>query len=105
MNRRKFVTDTALSAVGLMLGGDLMAAAAPASTAAKAPKVARYDIMKDVMRYRKIDTHMHSRTTNFDNLIDIGDRLGIQKMVMVNHAYPPWPAPDAYRAINDIAIA
>ena len=94
------MANAALSAVGLMLGSKLDGA-----TAEKDAKMSSYDIMKDVMKYRKIDTHMHAKEANFAPMIDIGERLGIQKMVMVNHAYPPFPGMDAYRAINNIAIA
>jgi predicted TIM-barrel fold metal-dependent hydrolase len=102
INRRNFVKNTALSAMGLMLGQELLSAAAPASEEAERRS---YDIMKEVMKYRKIDTHAHANPNNFTTVLDTADRLGIQKMVLVNHAYPPWAGMEVYRLINDGIIA
>ena len=91
-NRRKFVTGAALSAAGVMLGSNfvrcsskeeadstLSAAASPVSSASS------YDLMQEVMKYQKIDSHAH--VWSLDNgdpetQIDYADRLGIKTLVI-----------------------
>ena len=45
---------------------------------------ASYDIMKDVMKYRKIDAHEHVKVdgSNIEAQIDFADRLGIEKLAI-----------------------
>jgi len=60
-----------------------------------------YDIMEEAMKYRKIDTHMHVRGGpggDAEKQIDMADRLGIDKMVIVN---PSAPNPEGFRKNND----
>jgi hypothetical protein len=56
INRRKFVTNTAASAAGLMLGRGVMGF----SSKKESPVLdTEEDLMGEVMKYRKIDSHAH----------------------------------------------
>ena len=62
INRRKFVTSTAASAAGILIGSHLKGMAVPAREREEEEKPSaksKYDIMKEVMKYRKIDTPAH----------------------------------------------
>jgi len=79
LNRRKFFRNSALSTAGLIMGGNLIElegkdSSAPASS----------DIMKEVMKYRKINAHEHVRVdcSNVEAQIDFADRLGIEKLAI-----------------------
>ena len=48
-------------------------------TSKKESGISSYDIMKDVMKYRKIDAHAHP-DTDLGRQMDIADRLGIEKL-------------------------
>jgi len=74
INRRKFFKDTSLSAAGIMFGSSIVG-----FTSGKEPVISSYDIMKDVMKYRKIDSHAHVNSIEqADYQIDYADRLGIE---------------------------
>lgn len=78
INRRKFFAATSFSAAGIMLGSNIaMAASTPEAS------VTSYDIMKDVMKYRKIDAHCHPET-DLRGQMDIADRLGIRWLQISN---------------------
>lgn len=76
MNRRKFLTGTSLSAAGLVLGSK------PGAEEAFKKSPASYDMMKDVMKYRKIDSHVHLYFTpnTIEDQLGYADRLGIEKL-------------------------
>ncbi|MEX0883593.1 MAG: hypothetical protein WDZ72_08985 [Cyclobacteriaceae bacterium] len=74
MTRRKFFSNAAASASGLAIGANLVGF----SSRAKTLEVAS-DLMAEVMKYRKIDSHAHvyfSRDSP-EVQIDFADRLGI----------------------------
>jgi len=74
INRRKFFRDTSLSAAGIMLGSGLSGYSHKSKG-----NISSYDIMKESMRYRKIDSHAHvSSMEQADMQIDYADRLGIE---------------------------
>ena len=54
MNRRNFVSRTAISSAGVLVGGTLAGSAID-----KDSGITSYNIMHDVMKYRKIDAHEH----------------------------------------------
>lgn len=74
INRRRFLSATSYSAAGIFLGNKL-AGCVHSGTSAKSP----YDLMKEVMKYRKIDAHDHPRF-GLKGQIEIADRLGIEKL-------------------------
>jgi predicted TIM-barrel fold metal-dependent hydrolase len=65
------------------------------------------DLMKEVMKYRKIDAHAHVDESNYKvgvNL-DFADRLGIEKLMISDFLRPfTEGAPDDFRARNNFVI-
>ena len=102
INRRRFLTNTSLSATGILLGSKLVGCSSQNDQG-----ISSYDLMKDVMNYRKLDGHCHPE----DDLgwqIDIADRLGIGTMQIsmpVTHYSSTDPeGPEQVRKNNDIVI-
>ena len=54
INRRKFITNTSLTATGLIAGSSLSACFSGGEET-----MASYDVMKEVLKYRKFDAHVH----------------------------------------------
>jgi len=81
INRRIFLSDTGLSAAGLMIGTKLTDFELKENAAASS-----YDIMQEALKYRKIDSHIHlylyPPNTDTKFLLDYADRLGIEKLVI-----------------------
>ena len=78
-SRRKFLTNTGLSAAGLILGSTLTRCS-PEQKSKPSP----YDLMQEVHRFRKLDAHAHVGfgKDDIDKQIEIADRLGIDKLVI-----------------------
>ena len=74
INRRKFLTDTSLSAAGIIAGSSLVN-----SPAGRESSITSYELMKEVLKYRKIDAHCHP-DPDLGRQIDTANRLGISKM-------------------------
>lgn len=77
INRRSFFSKTAISAAGLMLGANM-----PLIGSEDHPDSSSYNIMKEAMKYRKIDSHIHlylAQNVSPDVLLDYADRLGVNK--------------------------
>jgi predicted TIM-barrel fold metal-dependent hydrolase len=77
INRRRFITDTAISTMGFLTAGSLSGCS---SAEEKEPE--SYSIMEEVKKFRKMDAHAH---VDFDpgdieKQIDFADRLGIDKL-------------------------
>ncbi|HEU5147822.1 MAG TPA: amidohydrolase family protein [Chryseosolibacter sp.] len=89
INRRKFMKDTALSVAGVMLGSQLMKCS-PRDASATEDAVASFDLMKEVMSYRKIDAHAHVYFSDDSpaTQLDLADRLGIEKLVISRPMVP-----------------
>jgi predicted TIM-barrel fold metal-dependent hydrolase len=80
INRRKFFSDTAMSAAGIFLGSGITAIGSEAP-----PESSAFNIMKETMKYRKIDSHTHvglSEDSGPGVQLDFADRLGIEKLVI-----------------------
>jgi predicted TIM-barrel fold metal-dependent hydrolase len=84
INRRKFFRNSALSTAGLILGGNLIKSSGKENALKDYASSASSDIMKEVMKYRKIDAHEHVRIdcSNVEAQIDFADRLGIEKLAI-----------------------
>lgn len=80
INRRKFFANAAASASGIALGANLMGF----SPKKKGPSPSSDDLMEEVMKYRKIDSHAHVYFTQDspETQIDFADRLGIEKLII-----------------------
>src|SRR5690606_31426062 len=102
MNRRKFFVNAAASASGIYLGANLM------GFSPKKQKVAPSgDIMKEVMNYRKIDSHAHVYFTEDspETQIDFADRLGIEKLVISRPMAPgSVGTPEEFISCNNLIL-
>ena len=104
INRRRFLANTSLSAAGILLCSKLEGCASENDAGENS-----YDIMKDVMKYRKIDAHDHpsfvmpgqARIKDLEKQINTADRLGIERLVICSSASG---TPDRTRAGNDEII-
>jgi uncharacterized protein len=102
INRRKFLASTSLSATGIILGSSFSGC-----SSRKEENNISYNIMKDVMKYRKIDAHAHP-DSDLGKQLEIADRLGIEKLQIsqpvTNFSGKEPEGPDEVRKNNDIVI-
>lgn len=102
INRRRFFANAAASASGIALGANLMGFSSKQRT-----DQASDDLMEEVMRYRKIDSHAHVYFTDDspETQIDFADRLGIEKLVISRPMKPGSEGkPEEFIACNDLII-
>lgn len=102
INRRTFVSRTALSVTGAKL-----AHAMAGCNDEREGEISSYDIMQDVMRYRKFDAHCHPES-DLGRQIDLADRLGISKMQIsrpvTNFSGTEPEGPEQVRKSNDVVL-
>jgi uncharacterized protein len=102
ISRRKFLASTSVSATGIMLAGNL-----PSESCENAPVSPSYDVMKEVMKYRKIDAHCHPEP-DLERQLETADRLGIEKMQIsnpvTNFSGRESEGPEQVRKNNDVII-
>ncbi len=102
INRRRFLANTSLTATGIILGSKIAGC-----TSADHEKIVSYDIMKDVLKYRKFDAHVHPFDET-EKQLEIADRLGIEKMQVsnpvTNFSGNEPEGPDVVRKNNDKII-
>ena len=99
------MTNTGLSAAGMMLGSTL-------TTCSRERKSGPsfYDLMAEVNRYRKIDSHAHVGLDcdDAEKQIDFADRLGIEKLAIshpiTNYSGTEPEDPEQVRKSNDIIL-
>ncbi len=107
INRRTFVGGTAASAAGVLLGSTLMGSGRENEPQVEAKVIKKKDLMSEVKKYRKIDSHAHfglAGATNASN-ISYADRLGIEKLVISKPMAPGSVGlPQEFRACNDAII-
>ncbi len=98
MNRRKFIAGTALSSAGLVL-----ASAVPGCSRSLEPVTSAFNIMTEVMKFRKIDAHEHVDLYEGgpEVQIDYADRLGIEKIVVSRPVVTQTATPEQFREAND----
>lgn len=108
INRRKFVTRSALSIAGLMVTEKLMSLpVSDGSSKYSGNEIASaYDLMKDVMKYRKIDSHVHSDLYDGppENNIAFMNRLGIEKMFISRPITSGEGTPKDFIKFNDLTL-
>ena len=108
LNRRKFFRNTGLSAAGLALSGFVGEAYKNHEAGENMPE--QYDCMRELMKYRKIDAHVHIgfRPGDTELLLDFADRLGIEKLCIsrpvTNFSGNEPEGPDVVRRFNDLII-
>jgi predicted TIM-barrel fold metal-dependent hydrolase len=100
INRRRFLSNTTLSATGILLGSSLSGCAREDEKG-----ISSYDIMKEVLKYRKIDAHCHPEP-DLAGQIETADRLGIEKLQIsepvTNFSGTEPEGPEQVRKNNDI---
>lgn len=103
INRRKFFKNTAFSSAGILLGSNLADLSPTGNSTASS-----YDIMKEVMKYRKINAHEHVVLGGtIETQIDFADRLGIEKLVVsrpISTASKIVATPEEFRKCNDSVL-
>ena len=85
-----------------MLGSNLVGCSSKVKS-----DISSYDIMNDVMKYRKIDAHCHPES-DLRKQIDTADRLGIEKLQISkpisNYSGTEPEGPEQVRKNNDIVL-
>ena len=105
IDRRNFCKDTLASTAGTVLGGSWLSSYPMEGVAAS-----RYQVMQDVMRYRKLDAHAHVGLSpgDVEEQLDVADRLGIMRMCVskpvTNFSGTEPEGPDEVRKCNDVVI-
>ena len=101
MNRRKFFSTSAVSVSGIALGAHL------SGFKSKEKPVMENDLMKEVMKYKKIDSHAHVYFTSDspETQIEYADRLGIDKLVISRPMRPGSKGlPEEFIGCNDLIL-
>jgi hypothetical protein len=108
INRRKFFKNTALSAGGLMLGGKILGNQRDEISPDRNPESATGFLMKEVMKYRKIDAHEHvGLGASFEDQLNIADRLNIGTLVVsrpISAGNGTEATPDEFKKCNDTVL-
>ena len=101
IDRRTFFEKSAVSSAGILLGG--MVAGCSGSMK---KIVSDYDVMADVMKYRKIDAHEHVYLYEAgpEVQIDFADRLHIEKLVVSRPVTTQTGTPDEFIDANNHVI-
>lgn len=103
INRRKFFRDTTFSSVAIILGTNLVELSPKGN-----PASASFNIMKEVMKYRKINAHEHvGLYGTFEDQINIAERLGIGRLVVskpISADSKTVAAPEEFRKCNDLVL-
>ncbi len=106
INRRTFIGDTTLSVAGLMLGSQF-AKCSKKQQNDREKSGPSFNIMKEVMAYRKIDSHAHVYFSDDSPAaqIDFADRLGIGKLIISRPMEPGSKGtPDEFVACNNLVL-
>jgi predicted TIM-barrel fold metal-dependent hydrolase len=106
INRRKFITDTALSTAALMLGSQFMRCSSKEESDVLT-RDSSFNIMREVMAYRKIDSHAHVYFSEDSPQaqIDFADRLNIEKLVISRPMAPGSKGlPEEFIACNNLIL-
>lgn len=110
INRRKFVTRGAMGAAGVLMGGRSLGKLSENKSEKEeeinASRPRKYDLMQEMMKYRKIDAHAHIYWTDDSPgyQLDFGERLGIEKQVISRYLDVMPGTPEQFRKFNDLTI-
>ncbi|MBS1633292.1 MAG: amidohydrolase [Bacteroidetes bacterium] len=107
LNRRSFLTNTASSAAGIFLGSGLMGEAIDGIQDNPFAEKKQESVMKEVLKYRKIDTHAHIYFSEDSprTQLEYAERLGIDRLMISKNLEPfSVGTPEEFRKANDLAI-
>ncbi len=108
INRRRFVSNAAVSAAGLLLGKGLIASASGKESLIANTAIPKENLMKEVLKYRKIDSHAHVHIgveNSADEVLYYADKLGINKLMISRPITSLSEAtPENFRKVNDLVI-
>ena len=98
IGRRDFLKGACITATGIALGSEMLKCSKN--------KISQYDIMKENMKYRKIDAHVHVQLYGrpAEENIGFADRLGIDKMIISRPITQEKSTPEEFRKSNDMMI-
>jgi predicted TIM-barrel fold metal-dependent hydrolase len=105
ITRRDLLKNGTISSAAIMLGTNEISRSQP-----KGSVITPYPVMRDVMKYRKLDAHAHVGLSPGDTekQLDIADRLGITKMCIskpvTNFSGTEPEGPEEVRRCNDVVI-
>ncbi len=101
MGRREFINRISTGVLGAAVGSKL-----PGSIPSTHNLPPQYDVMKEVMKYRKIDSHCHVYLYHGgpDEQIKYADKLGIEKIVISRPVTKDEANPEKFRESNDMVI-
>ncbi len=109
IKRRKFFRDTAFSSAGIMLGSNMLGRNLVELSPQNDATSASFNLMKEVMKYRKIDAHEHVTLdgSSIEAQIDFADRLGIEKLAIsrpISEGSGTVATPEQFRKCNDSVL-
>jgi uncharacterized protein len=102
INRRKFFSNSAMTAAGLMLGANI-----PLIGSEDHPDSSSYKIMKEILKYRKLDAHVHlylDGESGPEGQLDYADRLGVEKLFISRPITEEVAPHQLFRDSNDMMI-
>lgn len=103
ISRRRFFRNTAVTSAGLFLGSHMPEIPAGINSGRR-----KYEIMKEAVKFRKIDAHEHVHLPAEPAvLIDVADRLGIQKLAIslpLSVEDRTLVTPEKFRQCNDLVL-
>lgn len=109
MNRRKFVANATTSVSGLVLSKNFNAFTTSKNPLVDDMSIPKESLMKEVMRYRKIDSHAHVYVgveNPADRVLYYADKLGIDRLMISRPITNLSEAtPDNFRKVNDLVIS
>lgn len=108
INRRRFVSNAAVSATGLLLGKSLIGIAPKERSLIPVTVIKKGSLMEEVKKYRKIDSHAHvniGAENTSDRVLYYADKLGINKLMISRPITSLSEAtPENFRKVNDSVI-
>ncbi len=108
INRRKFIKATALSTVGMMMSEEIsgLSSAKEKQDVNDAEVVKPYEVMKDVLKYKKIDAHNHVHLFDGgpEGNIEFAEKFGINKMIISRPITSGEGKPDDFTKYNDLVL-
>lgn len=107
INRRRFLTGVGLSLAGMATSVHLVGCSPGQGDDDGAQGRASFDVMSEVLSFRKIDAHAHVYFSDDspETQIRYADRLGIEKLIVSRPMRPGSPGlPDEFRSCNELVI-